>query len=67
MLDKKAIGVKDGLLSVEPGYVGANEDKKYNRTLYMIYKNSAMAKKAYQKLHQLKFTKEHTLACFTVK
>ena len=43
------------------------ENKKCNNTLYLIYKNSAIAKKAYQKLHLFKFDKEHQLSCFTVK
>lgn len=33
----------------------------------MIYKTPAGAKKAYQKLHQLKFDSNHTFSCFTVK
>lgn len=33
----------------------------------MIYKTSSAAKRAYQKLHKLKFDKEHTFACFTVR
>jgi len=55
------------LESIEPGFTEVNGEKKYNKTLYMIYKTPAIAKKAYQKLHQLKFDKEHTLSCFTVK
>ena len=67
-LDKKGIGQKDGNLeSYEVGYKEANGQKIYNKTLYMIYKTAAAAKKAYTKLHQMKFDKEHTFSCFTVK
>lgn len=66
-LDKKGIGTKQGLESLEIGVKTEGDKKIYNKTLYMIYKSPAMAKKAYIKLHQLKFDKEHTFACFTVK
>ena len=67
-LDKKGIGEKNGgLQRFDIGFKEVDGTKVYNKTLYMIYKNPTAAKKAYQKLHQLKFDKQHTLACFTVK
>lgn len=50
------------------GYKKDDGNKKVsNRTLYLIYNTSSGAKKAYKKLHLLKFTAKNTLQCFTVK
>jgi hypothetical protein len=35
--------------------------------LYIIFKLSSEAKAAFKKLDNLKFDKDHTLKCFTVK
>ena len=43
------------------------EVKKFNKTVHMIYQTAAQAKVAYHKLNNLKFDKNHTLYCFTVK
>lgn len=66
VLDKKGVGEKDGLESLELGYSTVNGVRVYNRTVYMIYKSAALSKKAYQKLHNVKFGTD-ILKCFTVK
>ncbi len=62
-MDKKKIGKDNGLVSID---VGMQKDVG-NQTLYIIYKFSIQAKNAFKILNNLKFDKDHTLKCFTIK
>lgn len=62
-MDKKKIGKDNGLVSIDVGM----DNEVGNQTLYIIYKLASEAKSAFKKLDNLKFDKEHTLKCFTVK
>jgi hypothetical protein len=62
-MEKKKIGNANGLLTIDVGM----DNGVGNQTLYIIYKTPAEAKTAFKKLDNLKFDKDHTLKCFTVK
>ena len=62
-MDKKKIGTANGLVNIDVGM----ENGVGNQTLYIIYKTPAESKASFKKLDNLKFDKDHTLKCFTVK
>ena len=55
------------MVEIECGYKLVDNVKQYNKTIHLIYKSAAQAKKAYHKLNNFKFDKNHTLYCFTIK
>ena len=63
----KTKNLVDGLVEIECGYKLVDNVKQYNKTIHLIYKTAAQAKKAYHKLNNFKFDKNHTLYCFTIK
>ena len=54
-------------MDMECGFKMVEGQKKFNQTAHLIYQTASQAKKAFHKLNNLKFDKNHKFSCFTVK